>query len=47
MALCESPPAGERIRDLLARWKARGLAPRDLRKLFNGILIRMETPEAR
>lgn len=39
--------AGAEIRDLLARWKARGLAPRELRRLFNEILTRMETPEAR
>jgi GntR family transcriptional regulator len=39
--------AGDQIRDLLTRWKARGLALRDLRKLFNETLSRMETLETR
>ena len=39
--------AGEQIRDWLARWRARGLAPRDLRRLFNDTLSRSETPETR
>ncbi|HEY6077483.1 MAG TPA: GntR family transcriptional regulator [Polyangiaceae bacterium] len=34
--------AGDQLRDLLARWKARGLEARDLRQLCNELLAAME-----
>ena len=34
--------AGAQLRDLLARWKARGLEARDLRKLCDELLAAME-----
>lgn len=38
--------AGDQLRDLLARWRARGLEVRDLRKLVDELLARMEPQES-
>lgn len=38
--------AGDQLRDLLARWRARGLEARDLRKLFDELLTATEPQES-
>jgi GntR family transcriptional regulator len=37
--------AGEQLRDLLSRWRARGIDTRDLRKLCDELLAKMEPLE--
>jgi GntR family transcriptional regulator len=38
--------AGEQLRHLLVRWRARGLEPRDLRQLFEELLAATEPKES-
>jgi GntR family transcriptional regulator len=39
--------AGDQIREVVMRWSGRGLSPRDLRKLFNEMVSRLEPKGSR